>query len=111
MAEQKQLNTAWLAQPANAHHDGTTQQIDDFVQAFQTDNAVLTQKKATLHQARQTEDEVWLKEQRDAAVPQLEAADRQQVPDESLRQRIGLGTREHVTAVLQSDAEAPLHTD
>ena len=78
MAEQKQLNTAWLAQLANAHHDGTTQQIDDFVQAFLTDNAVLTQKKATLHQARQTEDEVWLKEQRDAAVPQLEAADRQQ---------------------------------
>ena len=70
------MNTAWLAQLANAHHDGTTQQIDDFVQAFQTDNAVLTQKKATLHQARQTEDEVWLKEQRDAAVPQLEAADR-----------------------------------
>ena len=54
MAEQKQLNTAWLAQLANAHHDGTTQQIDDFVQAFLTDNAVLTQKKATLHQARQT---------------------------------------------------------
>ena len=73
-----QLNTAWLAQLANAHHDGTTQQIDDFVQAFETDNQMLIQKRTALHQRRQTEDDVWLKEQRDAAVPQLEKADHEQ---------------------------------
>ena len=78
MAEQKELNTAWLAQLANAHHDGTTQQIDDFVQAFETDNLMLIQKRTALHQRRQTEDDVWLKEQRDAAVPQLEKADHEQ---------------------------------
>ena len=78
MATNNQLNTAWLAQLPNPHHDGTTQQIDDHVQAFETDNAVFNQKRAALHQARQTEDEVWLKSQRDAVVPLLDAADKTQ---------------------------------
>ena len=78
MATNNQLNTAWLAQLPNPHHDGTTQQIDDHVQAFETDNQVFNQKRAALHQARQTEDEVWLKSQRDAVVPLLDAADKTQ---------------------------------
>ena len=78
MAETNQLNHAWLASLANPHHDGTTQQIDDFVAAFTTDNQVFNQKKAVIHQARLKEDEVWLKSQRDAAVPLLEAADKKQ---------------------------------
>ena len=57
MATNNQLNTAWLVQLTNPHHDGTTQQIDDQVQAFVTDNAVFNQKRTALHQARQTEDE------------------------------------------------------
>ena len=75
MATSNQLNTAWLAELANAHHDGTTQQIDDFVAAFATDNQVFNQKKAVIHQARLKEDEVWLKSQRDEVVPLLEKAD------------------------------------
>ena len=78
MAETNQLNHAWLAALANPHHDGTTQQIDDEVQAFASDNQLLNQKKATLHTARQKEDEVWLKSQRDAVVPLLEGADKRQ---------------------------------
>ena len=78
MAETNQLNHAWLASLANPHHDGTTQQIDDFVAAFTTDNQVFNQKKAVIHQARLKEDEVWLKSQRDAVVPLLEAADKKQ---------------------------------
>ena len=75
MATSNQLNTAWLAELANAHHDGTTQQIDDFVQAFVTDNSIVTHKKTAVHQARLKEDEVWLKSQRDEVVPLLEKAD------------------------------------
>ena len=78
MPTNNQLNTAWLVQLPNAHHDGTTQQIDDLAQAFETDNQVFNQKRTALHQARQTEDEVWLKSQRDAVVPLLEAADKRQ---------------------------------
>lgn len=78
MANIIQLNTSWLAELTNPHHDSSTQQIDDFVQAFSTDNARFLQKVAVLHQARQAEDEVWLKSQRDPAVKQLEAADKQQ---------------------------------
>ena len=48
MAEQKELNTAWLAQLPNPHHDGTTQQIDDFVRNFETDNAKVLEKVAAL---------------------------------------------------------------
>ena len=78
MATNNQLNYGWLADLPNPHHDGTTQQIDDHVQAFETDNAVFNQKRTALHQARQTEDEVWLKSQRDAVVPLLDAADKTQ---------------------------------
>ena len=78
MAESNQLNHAWLAFLANPHHDGTTQQIDDFLQAYATDNQFFNQKKATVHQARQKEDEVWLRSQRDPAVERLETADKKQ---------------------------------
>ena len=50
MADILQLNTSWLSELTNPHHDGTTQQIDDFVQAFTTDNARFLQKAAALHQ-------------------------------------------------------------
>ena len=56
MADANQLNFSWLADLTNPNHDGTTQQIDDFVQAYQSDNAVFNQKKAVLHTARQNED-------------------------------------------------------
>ena len=78
MADILQLNTSWLSELTNPHHDGTTQQIDDFVQAFVTDNQIFNQKKTAVHQARLKEDEVWLKSQRDAAVPLLEGADKRQ---------------------------------
>ena len=78
MADQIQMNTAWLASLSNPHHDGTTQQIYDFAHAYQTDNARYQQKVAALGQCRQTEDEVWLKAQRDDAVKTLEAADKLQ---------------------------------
>ena len=78
MGNNNQLNSAWLNHLANPHHDGTTQQIDDFAQAFVTDNQIFQQKKAAVHQARLKEDEVWLKSQRDAAVPLLEGADKRQ---------------------------------
>ena len=78
MSTETQLNTAWLAELSNPHHDGTTQQIDDFAQAFVTDNQVFIQKRTALHQCRQTEDEVWLTSQRDPVVPRLAEADRQQ---------------------------------
>ena len=78
MAESNQLNHAWLALLTNPNHDGTTQQIDDFVQAYVTDNQVFNQKRAVVHQARQKEDEVWLVSQRDPAVVRLEKADQKQ---------------------------------
>ena len=78
MADANQLNFSWLADLTNPNHDGTTQQIDDFVQAYQSDNAVFNQKKAVLHTARQNEDNVWLTSQRDDVVPLLEAADKKQ---------------------------------
>ena len=70
-----QLNYGWLADLTNPHHDNTTQQIDDCVSAFNTDNARFLAKAAKLHQCRQKEDEVWLKVQRDPVVKQLETAD------------------------------------
>lgn len=78
MADNNQLNTAWLAELTNPHHDGTTQQIDDFVRNFETENAKVLEKVAAVHQCRLKEDEVWLKSQRDAVVPLLEAADKRQ---------------------------------
>ncbi len=78
MAESNQLNTAWLARLTNPHHDGTTQQIDDIVAKFVTDNNKLKEKVTTLHQCRQQEDDVWQKSQRDPVVKQLEIADKRQ---------------------------------
>ena len=45
---------------------------------FETDNQVFIQKRTAVHQARLKEDEVWLKSQRDAVVPLLDAADKTQ---------------------------------
>jgi len=74
----KQLNYGWLADLTNPHHDNTTQQIDDCVSTFTTDNARFLAKAATLHQCRLKEDEVWLKIQRDPVVKQLDNADSRQ---------------------------------
>ena len=60
MADNNQLNSSWLGELTNAHHDGTTQQIDDFAQAYETDNARLLEKIGALHQCRVKEDAVWL---------------------------------------------------
>lgn len=91
MADNNQLTTAWLAQLTNPHHDGTTQQIDDFVSAYVTDNARFSEKAQALHQCRQKEDEVWMKAQRDPAVKRLEEADKQQDGYVSAARYINLG--------------------
>jgi len=91
MITDNQLNTAWLAELTNPHHDGTTQQIDDFAQAYVTDNQVFIQKRTALHQARQVEDNVWLTSQRDPVVPRLADADKQQDGYISAARYINLG--------------------
>ena len=78
MADSIKLNYGWLGDLSNPNHDGTTQQIDDCVTAFVCDNARFAEKRQALHLARQAEDEVWIKSQRDPAVKQLEAADKRQ---------------------------------
>ena len=78
MAENVQMNTAWLAELPNPQHDGTTEQIYGSCSAYQTDNARFLAKLATVGQCRQTEDAVWLKAQRDPAVKTLEGADGEQ---------------------------------
>ena len=45
---------------------------------IETDNQVFIQKRTAVHQARLKEDEVWLKSQRDAVMPLLDAADKTQ---------------------------------
>ena len=72
------MNTAWLADLPNPQHDGTTQQIYDSCSAYQTENARFLAKLAIVGQCRQTEDDVWLKAQRDPAVKSLESADKEQ---------------------------------
>jgi len=72
------MNTAWLALLPNPQHDGTTEQIYDSCSAYQTDNARYQAKLATVGQCRHTEDEAWLKAQRDASVKTLENADHEQ---------------------------------
>lgn len=76
MAQKYQLSFSWLDELSNSNHDGTTQQIDDFAQAFLTDNQVFIGKRSNIHQARLREDEVWLKTQRDPVVKQLEGANK-----------------------------------
>lgn len=78
MAENIQMNSAWLAMLPNAQHDGTTEQIYSSCSAYQTENARYQAKLATLGQCRHTEDDVWLKAQRDPAVKSLEDADKEQ---------------------------------
>ena len=78
MAENIQMNTAWLAELPNPQHDGTTEQIYSSCSAYQTENARFLAKLATLGQCRHTEDDVWLKAQRDPAVKSLEDADKEQ---------------------------------
>ena len=75
--ENPTLPTNWLAALSNANHDGTTQQIDDAVGNFETENQVFLQKAQAVHQARVQEDDVWQKSQVDPVVKQLEAADKQ----------------------------------
>ena len=78
MADFEELNFSYLGLLSNAHHDGTTQQIDDATRDFETENATFLRKSAALHQCRVKEDEVWQKSQVDPAVKQLQAADKRQ---------------------------------
>ena len=78
MADFEELNFSYLGLLSNAHHDGTTQQIDDAAQGFETENATYIRKSMAVHQARLAEDEAWKKSQVDPVVKQLQAADKQQ---------------------------------
>ena len=53
---QKTLTTSYLVKLSNANHDGVTQQIDDRLQGFETDNTMLIQAMSGVHTARQGED-------------------------------------------------------
>jgi len=53
------LTTSYLVRLSVANHDGVTQQIDDRLQAFETDNQMLLTAAAAVHQARQKEDEAY----------------------------------------------------
>ena len=53
---QKTLTTSYLAQLTNANHDGVTQQIDDRLQGFETENMMLLQAVSVVHTARHGED-------------------------------------------------------
>lgn len=74
----EELNFSYLALLSNAHHDGTTQQIDDLMGNYETENQRLIQKATALHQCRVKEDEAWKKSQVDPVVKQLQAADKRQ---------------------------------
>jgi len=65
MADFEELNFSYLGLLSNAHHDGTTQQIDDAAQGFETENATFIRKSMAVHQARLVEDEAWKKSQVD----------------------------------------------
>ena len=78
MADFEELNFSYLGLLSNAHHDGTTQQIDDACAEFETENQTFHRKHSALHQARVNEDEVWQKSQVDPAVKQIQAADKRQ---------------------------------
>ena len=70
------LTTSYLSRLSNANHDGVTQQIDDRLQAFETDNQMLVQAAAAVHQARQKEDEAYRRfSGKDFASDDLKAAD------------------------------------
>ena len=78
MADFEELSFSYLGLLSNAHHDGTTQQIDDCCADYETDNATFIRKATALHQCRVKEDEAWKKSQVDPVVKQLQAADKQQ---------------------------------
>jgi len=78
MADFEELNFSYLGLLSNAHHDGTTQQIDDAAQGFETENATYIRKSMAVHQARLVEDEAWKKSQVDPVVKHLQAADKRQ---------------------------------
>ena len=78
MADFEELNFIYLGLLSNAHHDWTTQQIDDAAQGFETENATYIRKSMAVHQARLAEDEAWKKSQVDPVVKLLQAADKRQ---------------------------------
>jgi len=78
MADFEELNFSYLGLLSNAHHDGVTQQIDDAMAFYETDNATFIKKSTALHQARLVEDEAWKKSQVDPVVKQLQAADKRE---------------------------------
>ena len=78
MADFEELSFSFLGLLSNAHHDGTTQQIDDSCGNYETDNATFLRKSQALHQCRVKEDEAWKKSQVDLVVKQLQAADKRQ---------------------------------
>ena len=70
------LTTSYLVRLTNANHDGVTQQIDDRLNAFETDNQMLLQAAAAVHQARQKEDAAYRRfSGKDFASDDLKAAD------------------------------------
>ncbi len=74
---QKILTTSYLSKLANANHDGVTQQIDDRLQAFETENTMLIQAAAGVHTARQAEDTAYRRfSGKDFASDDLKAANR-----------------------------------
>ena len=50
MADFEELSFSYLGLLSNAHHDGTTQQIDDCCGNYETDNATFLRKSQALHQ-------------------------------------------------------------
>jgi hypothetical protein len=70
------LGNSYLMRLTNANHDGVTQQIDDRLQAFETDNAMLVAAVAGVHQARLAEDAAYRRfSGKDFASDDLKAAD------------------------------------
>ena len=58
MDEYVSLNNSWFGRLTNPNHDGITQQVDDSVMAFVTDNALFIERRNALHRCREHEDEV-----------------------------------------------------
>ena len=48
MADFEELSFSYLGLLSNAHHDGTTQQIDDCCGNYETDNATFLRKSQAL---------------------------------------------------------------
>ena len=78
MDEYVSLNNSWFGRLTNPNHDGITQQVDNSVMAFVTDNALFIERRNALHRCREHEDEVWLSVQRDPVVKRLADADKEQ---------------------------------